>query len=59
MVRLFEASKLKRDENPLLAERRQASVSFYARHILSQAPGLAEIVQDGSSVIAETRVEAL
>lgn len=59
MVRLFEASKRNRDDNPLLAERRQASVSFYARHFLSQAPGLAEAVLDGSSVIAETRVEAL
>ena len=59
MVRLFEASKRNRDENPLLAERRQASVSFYARHILSQAPGLADAVLDGSSVIAETRIEAL
>lgn len=59
MVRLFEASKQNSDENPLLAERRQASVSFYARHILSQAPGIAEAVLDGSSVIAETRVEAL
>lgn len=59
MVRLFEASKRNRDDNPLLAERRQASVSFYARHILSQAPGLADAVLDGSSVIAETRIEAL
>jgi len=59
MVRTYEAAKAKADENPLLSQRRQASVSFYARHILTQASGLADAVLDGSSVIADTPPEAV
>ena len=59
MVRIYEASKARSAENPLLAQRRQVSVSFYARHILTQAPGLADAVLDGSSIIAETPPEAI
>ncbi len=59
MVRMYEAANAAADENPLAAQRRRASVSFYARHILSQAEGLAESVMDGSSVIADTPPEAV
>jgi len=59
MVRTYEAAKAKAEENPLLSQRRQASVSFYARHILTQASGLADAVMDGSSVIADTPPEAV
>jgi len=57
MVRTLEAARAQADENPRLAQRRQASVSFYARHILTQASGLADAVLDGSSVIADTAPE--
>lgn len=59
MVRALEASKVRADAEPQLAARRQASVSFYARHFLTQTSGLATSVTDGSSVIADTPVEAL
>lgn len=57
MVRTFEATKRDADKFPLFAKRRQASVSFYARHFLVQAPGLADTVLHGSSVIADTAPE--
>ncbi len=57
MVRIFEASKRDALKSPLFARRHQASVSFYARHFLVQAPGLAETVMHGSSVIADTPPE--
>jgi 3-(methylthio)propanoyl-CoA dehydrogenase len=57
MVRIYEASKRDADKSPLFAKRRQASVSFYARHFLVQAPCLAETVMQGSSVIADTPPE--
>ncbi|MBO6520300.1 MAG: acyl-CoA dehydrogenase [Rhodospirillales bacterium] len=59
MVRMYEAANAKADENPLATQRRRASVSFYARHVLTQAGGLAESVMDGSSVIADTPPEAV
>ncbi|MEQ8321111.1 MAG: acyl-CoA dehydrogenase [Rhodospirillales bacterium] len=59
MVRVFEASKGLAESNPLYARRKQSSVSFYARHILTQVPGLADAVLDGSSVSADTPPEAV
>jgi alkylation response protein AidB-like acyl-CoA dehydrogenase len=59
MVRTLEAVKAEATDYPHLATRRQASVSFYARHFLTQAPGLADSVVDGSSVIADTPPEAV
>ena len=57
MVRTLEASKRDAEKFPLFAKRKQASVSFYARHFLVQAPGLADTVVHGSSVIADTPQE--
>lgn len=59
MVRVFEASKGLTESNPLYARRKQSSVSFYARHILTQVPSLADAVLDGSSVSADTPPEAV
>ena len=59
MVRVFEASKGLAESSPLYAKRKQSSVSFYARHILTQVPGLADAVLDGSSVSADTPPEAV
>lgn len=59
MVRLYEAANADDGGNPLMAQRRRASVSFYARHILSQANGLADAVVDGSAVIADTPPEVV
>ncbi|MBO6948582.1 MAG: acyl-CoA dehydrogenase [Rhodospirillales bacterium] len=57
VVRLYEAANADDGGNALLAQRRRASVSFYARHVLSQADGLATAVMDGSAVIADTPPE--
>ncbi len=59
MVRLYEAANADGDGNELQAQRRRASVSYYARHVLSQADGLATAVVDGSAVIADTPPEAV
>ena len=57
MVRTYEAAKRDAEKFPLFAKRRQTSVSFYARHFLVLAPGLADTVLHGSSVIADTAPE--
>ena len=59
VVRLYEAANADDGGNALMAQRRRASVSFYARHVLSQADGLAAAVVDGSAVIADTPPEAV
>ncbi|MGJ3259425.1 MAG: acyl-CoA dehydrogenase [Rhodospirillales bacterium] len=59
MVRMYEAANATAEEDPLAAQRRRASVSFYARHILTQAGGLADAVVDGSAVSADTPPEAV
>lgn len=59
MVRAMEAADRRAAEKPAFAQRRRASVRYYARHILVLAPGLADIVVDGSSAITETATEWL
>ena len=59
MVRAMEAADRRAENAPAFAQRRRASVRYFARHILVQAPSLAEIVIDGSSAISETAVEWL
>lgn len=59
VVRLYEAANANEAANPLLAQRRRASVGYYARHVLTQANGLADAVVEGSAVIADTPPEAV
>jgi hypothetical protein len=56
---MYEAANAAAEEDPLAAQRRRASVSFYARHVLTQAGGLADAVVDGSAVSAKTPPEAV
>jgi hypothetical protein len=59
MVLGMEASQRRAAEFPLLAARRLASTRYFARHLLVEAPGLADTICDGSTFIAETEIAHL
>ena len=59
MVLGMEAAQRRADEFPLLAARRLVSTRYFARHLLVEAPGLADTICDGSTFIAETDIAHL
>lgn len=59
MVRSLEIVQQKRDQYPDFADRKLASVRYYARYILTEADGLATAVIDGSSAVTQTALKDL
>lgn len=59
MVRSLEIVQQKRDQYPEFADRKLASVRYFARYILTETDGLAVAVMDGSSAITETALKDL
>lgn len=59
MVRSLEIVQKNHDTYPAFADRKLASVRYYARYILIEADGLASAVIDGSSAITDTTTENL
>ncbi len=59
MVRSLEIVQQKRDQYPDFADRKLASVRYFARYILIEADGLASAVIDGSSAITQTALKDL
>lgn len=59
MVRSLEVVQKNHDTYPAFADRKLASVRYYARYILIEANGLASAVMDGSSAITDTTTENL
>ena len=59
MVRALEIVQQKRDQYPDFADRKLASVRYFARYILIEADGLASAVIDGSSAITQTALKDL
>lgn len=57
MVRALEVVQQNHDQYPLFADRKLASVRYYARYILIEADGLANAVMEGSSAITNTPLE--
>lgn len=59
MVRSLEIVQEKRDQYPDFADRKLASVRYFARYILIEADGLASAVIEGSSAITQTALKDL
>lgn len=59
MVRSLEIVQRKRDQYPDFADRKLASVRYYARYILPEAKGLAIAITEGSSAITKTALKDL
>ena len=59
MVRALEIVQKKRDQYPDFADRKLASVRYFARYILIEADGLASAVIEGSSAITQTALKDL
>ena len=59
MVRSLEIVQQKRDQYPDFADRKLASVRYFARYTLTEAEGLAIAVTEGSSSITQTALKDL
>ena len=59
MVRSLEIVQQKRDQYPDFADRKLASVRYFARYTLTEAEGLAIAVTEGSSSITQTAFKDL
>lgn len=59
MVRSLEIVQQKREQYPEFADRKLASVRYFARYILTETEGLAVAVTDGSSAITQTALKDL
>lgn len=59
MVRSLEIVQQKKDQYPDFADRKLASVRYFARYTLTEAEGLAIAVTEGSSAITQTALKDL